>query len=253
MATKGPRRARSTGAKPMSRAQRLVPDLEAKLLMLEKLFDTTMDNSGLPAFGATCGIYAFFDFDGEPIYVGQTYEGLRTRIRRHLTNQRTDAVAMHVLDPVEVAAVLVWPFWELATASFDARQDVLQRAEYAVYRQLIEQSPIGAILNEKIPVATDAFDLPASFGGSIVPSDSQTRLMHRDERIARRAETIADLARVIKERNVSVGLRQTLLTQARRLERLAKLRLDEVRGSLSPMELQRETTEQPEDVEGLDE
>ncbi|MDY0270407.1 MAG: GIY-YIG nuclease family protein [Trichloromonas sp.] len=48
------------------------------------------------------GVYAFFDYDGEPIYVGQTNEKLRTRIRRHLTNQRTDAVAMNVLDPFEV-------------------------------------------------------------------------------------------------------------------------------------------------------
>jgi len=40
-------------------------------------------------------------------------------------------------------------------------------------------------------------------------------------RIARRANTIANLARVISERKVSRGLRQTLLTQARRLEKLA--------------------------------
>jgi excinuclease UvrABC nuclease subunit len=46
------------------------------------------------------GVYAFFDYDGEPIYIGQTKEQLRTRIRRHLTNQRTDAVAMSVLDPL---------------------------------------------------------------------------------------------------------------------------------------------------------
>ena len=39
------------------------------------------------------GVYAFYDYDNEPIYVGQTRESLGTRIRRHLTNQRTDAVA----------------------------------------------------------------------------------------------------------------------------------------------------------------
>ena len=55
------------------------------------------------------GVYAFFDYDGEPIYVGQTNERVRTRIRRHLTNQRTDAVAMSVLDPFEVFEIEVWP------------------------------------------------------------------------------------------------------------------------------------------------
>ena len=47
-------------------------------------------------------------------------------------------------------------------------------------------------------------------------------------RIARRATTIASLARVISEREVSGGLRRTLLTQARRLERLAARRVEEL-------------------------
>src|SRR5690606_32708771 len=55
------------------------------------------------------GVYAFYDYDGEPIYVGQTNELVRTRIRRHLTNQRTDAVAMSVLDPFEVLEIEIWP------------------------------------------------------------------------------------------------------------------------------------------------
>jgi len=40
--------------------------------------------------------------------------------------------------------------------------------------------------------------------------------------------TIANLARVISERDVSDGLRRTLLTQARRLERLAAQRAKEL-------------------------
>src|SRR5437870_2650268 len=57
---------------------------------------------------ATAGIYAFYDYDGEPIYVGQTSEGIGSRIGRHLTGQRSDAVAKFVLDPFEVADVEVW-------------------------------------------------------------------------------------------------------------------------------------------------
>lgn len=53
------------------------------------------------------GIYAFFDDEGEPIYIGQTNEMLRVRIRRHLTNRQTDAVAMNVFDPFEVCYVEV--------------------------------------------------------------------------------------------------------------------------------------------------
>ena len=50
---------------------------------------------------------------------------------------------------------------------------------------------------------------------------------HADIRIARRARTIAALARVISERSVSPGLRNTLWTQARRLEHLVRIRLAE--------------------------
>lgn len=73
---------------------------------LAEFLKTSVDDPGTgePIRVGNCwfGVYAFFDYDGEPIYVGQTYEKLGVRIQRHLTNQRTDAVAMKVLDPFEV-------------------------------------------------------------------------------------------------------------------------------------------------------
>ena len=50
-------------------------------------------------------------------------------------------------------------------------------------------------------------------------------------RLARRASTIAALARVSSERKVTKWLRTTLLIQARRLERLAADRLAEFSGT----------------------
>ena len=67
--------------------------------------------------------------------------------------------------------------------------------------------------------------LPKCYRKRIIPDDIFPHRKHPDTRIARRASTIASLARVISERKVSKGLRQTLLTQARRLERLAAERL----------------------------
>ena len=57
---------------------------------LTRFLDTPFNWDGGPAMpvgNLRWGVYAFFDYDGEPIYVGQTNERLRTRIRRHLTNQ----------------------------------------------------------------------------------------------------------------------------------------------------------------------
>ncbi len=172
------------------------------------------------------GVYLFYDYDHEPIYVGRTREKLRTRIRRHLTNQRTDAVAMSVLDPFEVADIELWPFWDMP-ASRDEVDDILRRAEYTVYQRALEQSAFKVILNEaEIPTA-DLIPLPPSVKVSILGAEDRRQREHPDVRLARRARTIANLARVISERKVKVGIRRTLWVQARRLERMAKKRLDD--------------------------
>jgi GIY-YIG catalytic domain len=219
----------------------LAPDVAAVVGRLES-FLNTQDADGRVPCNAKCGVYAFFDFDGEPIYVGQTSEQLRVRIRRHLTNQRTDSVAMHVLDPMEVAEIEVWPLWNLESELPVSRTAKLNAAEYNLYLKVLEESPIGRVLNEKGPSVTGHLDLPASIRGSIVPEELRPRLSHPDVRIARRAATIANLAAVIIERDVSLGLRDTLVTQARRLERLATARFEEVKGSLPAEVIEQETT-----------
>ena len=85
-------------------------------------------------------------------------------------------------------------------------------------------------MNE-VPVAkAPVIKLPKSVRARIVPEWIYKLRHHSDVRIARRADTIARLAKVISERQVQPGLRQTLLTQARRLEHLARQRLKEVDG-----------------------
>jgi hypothetical protein len=209
-------------------------DVQAIRAELRKAFQAEID--GKKVGRAKCGIYAFYDFDGEPIYVGQTYEGLSSRVGRHLTNQRTDAVAMSVLDPFEVADIELWPFWDLAGKSTTDIRETLARAEFTVFQALLEKSAFKAVLNEVPPSAAAAIALPPSHRGRIVPEPVFTRRKHADVRIARRANTIARLAHIISERAVQPGLRNTLLTQARRLEHLARQRLEEVGGPPQPGE-----------------
>lgn len=187
-------------------------------------FFKSLDDKGRSVGSHKWGIYAFYDYDSEPIYVGQTFEGLSSRIGRHLTNQRTDAVAMNVLDPFEVAEIRVWPF-DLSAMGEDKQREYLDRAEYTVFQKAILESKLGAVLNEKPPRETETVDLPKSYSKRIIPDSIYPHRKHPDIRIARRAATIASLARVISERKVSRGLRTTLLTQAKRLERLAEERL----------------------------
>ena len=109
-------------------------------------------------------------------------------------------------------------------------QGKLNEAEYTAYKVLLKTSRLKAVLNEKPPSKTQMVELPDPVGGCIVPHDLIESRKHPDVRIARRAATIANLAKVISERDVSVGLRITLRTQARRLLALAERRLSEVSG-----------------------
>jgi hypothetical protein len=196
--------------------------------LLKEAYAAPLPGSNRSVGSFTCGVYAFFDYDGEPIYVGQTFEGLSSRIGRHLTNQRTDAVAMSVLDPFEVRYVEMFPLIEFDGVKskhpdFAKAKAELNRVELEVFNRCIEQSEFRNILNEKDPALVAVTGvIPPSIRIEIVSEDVRRLRDHPDVRIARRAQTIARLAQVISERQVQVGLRQTLVVQAQRLEVLAR-------------------------------
>lgn len=132
---------------------------------------------------------------------------------------------MNVLDPFEVAEIRVWPLDLSAIPEKAQRRKYLDRAEFTVLQKVIAESKLGAVLNEKPPRQAELIELPKSYIRRIIPDSIFPHRKHPDVRIARRAATIASLARRISERSVKRGLRTTLLTQAKRLERLAEARL----------------------------
>jgi len=208
----------------------LVPETEAIRKEIAALLNTK-DGSGKRIGSRKYGVYAFYDYFGEPIYVGQTKETVGTRVRRHLTNQRTDAVAMSVLDPVEVAEVEIWVL-DLEGMDKTEVKRTLEAAEYTVFKKVLDASKLKFVLNEKDIPTTDTIELPKSYRHRIVPSPIYEARQHRDIRIAQRAATIADLAKIIVERKVQKGLRRTLYYQAVRLQVLADERFHEVGGEV---------------------
>src|SRR5258706_15514806 len=150
----------ATQPTPAATADPLAPpaDVVAIRKEIDAFFRTTADG-GKKIGSHKWGVYAFFDYDGEPIYVGQTYEGLGSRIGRHLNNQRTDAVAMNVLDPFEVAEIRVWPL-DLGHLNAEEQKEHLDRAEFTVFEKVIKESKLGAVLNEKPPRPTPSVQLP---------------------------------------------------------------------------------------------
>lgn len=80
------------------------------------------------------GVYALCDLDGVPIYVGQSVDGIRSRVRRHLTSARSDIIANRMIDVWEIAYVKAWPVADPALipgieawlfATFDAEHQLM--------------------------------------------------------------------------------------------------------------------------------
>jgi hypothetical protein len=150
---------------------------------------------------------------------------------------------MSVLDPVEVAEVELWPF-DLRGKTKGEIEQTLASAEYTVKAKVIAESNLRFVLNEKdIPTAEEIV-LPKSYRHRIVPSPIYEARQNPDIRIAQRAATIAELAKIIVERKVQKGLRRTLHFQAVRLQSLAKERLDQIVG---PIEVEGEGEEPGDD------
>ena len=198
---------------------------------LEEIFKSSGTEPPLKVGVVKWGVYAFYDYDGEPIYVGQTNERLSTRIRQHLTNRRTDAVAMSVLDPFEVCEIEVWPLVQYQSVANKGNEAVaakkhLDQLEFSVFQRCLEKSVFKAILNEKSPPVGKLIKLPPSVRKRIVGEHVSELRDHPDLRIARRAAVMARLAQIISERKVAKGLRRALFTQAERLRWLTEKRLE---------------------------
>jgi hypothetical protein len=58
------------------------------------------------------GCYVLCDLDQVPIYVGQSIDGIRSRVNRHLTSARSDIIANRQIDVWEIAWVWAYPVME---------------------------------------------------------------------------------------------------------------------------------------------
>lgn len=87
-------------------------------------------SKALGALTNEIGVYALCDLDGQPIYVGQSVDGIRNRVRRHLTSARSDVIANRQIDVWEIAFVWAWPVAEI---------DQVQPLEDAVFQHFDAQ------------------------------------------------------------------------------------------------------------------
>lgn len=87
------------------------------------------------------GCYVLCDLDGVPLYVGQSRDGIRARVNRHLTSARSDIIANRQVDVWEIAFVWAYPVDDPAQIS--PIEDALFHAFH----------PKSALMNGKVPPA----------------------------------------------------------------------------------------------------
>lgn len=175
-----------------------------------------------------CGIYAFLDYRGEPLYVGQTYENLSGRVGRHLTGQRSDAVNAGVLDPSEVAYIRLWPLWDLKATGVDVTK-TLNDLEFTIHEQESKRSRFGAIPTVKHPLG-ELVDVPdESYFFDILPrGEGGEHSVDPDARISGYVDQLLTMTRNIEKRDgrVSAGLREAVVLQSLKIMEALEARVD---------------------------
>lgn len=147
--------------------------------------------SALRSLTNETGVYALVDLDGVPIYIGQSIDGLRSRVRRHLTSARSDIIANRQIDVWEVAEVWTWP----ATGGPE-----INALEAALFATFDAQSPL---MNGSIPLSSTKVEpaVPAQVL-EVMPADERERRKDPIIRLPRQIEhyqRLVDYILVVKD------------------------------------------------------
>lgn len=130
------------------------------------------------------GCYILCDLDEVPIYVGQSVDGIRTRVNRHLTSARSDIIANRQVDVWEIAWVWAYPVAERAD---------IPSIEDALFHHFHRQSPL---MNGKIPKAPTT---------AAIPKPAQVVQVMTDSEIAEKRDPALRLPRQAEHYSQIVG------------------------------------------------
>lgn len=162
------------------------------------------------------GIYALCDLEGVPIYVGQSVDGIRTRVRRHLTSARSDIIANRQIDVWEVAYVRAWPVEDRISIPF---------LESAIFGQCDAVSPLmnGRALDVS---ANDDFPIPDCQIIQVIEEQERMIRLRPDRRLPRQISqylTLVDYILTVKD---AAHLRKALNAHFERLVKYHRQFLD---------------------------
>lgn len=121
------------------------------------------------------GVYVLCDLDEVPIYVGQSKDGIRSRVARHLTSARSDIIANRQIDVWEIAWVLAYPV---------ATREEITPLEDLLFHHF---NPQSQLMNGSIPAPPQE--------GAQVPEPGQKVQVMSDKEIADKIDPVQRLPR----------------------------------------------------------
>lgn len=131
------------------------------------------------------GCYVLCDLDGVPLYVGQSTDGIRSRVNRHLTSARSDIIANRQVDVWEIA--FVWAYPVANRADISALEDALFHSFH----------PRSALMNGKVP--------PKPAEGLAIPEPEQIIQVMSDSEILEKLDPALRLPRQAEHYSQIVG------------------------------------------------
>jgi len=132
------------------------------------------------------GCYVLCDLDQVPLYVGQSRDGIRNRVRRHLTSARSDIISNRQVDVWEIAWVWAYPV--------ETVQEItpLETALFHAFH------PRSALMNGKVPPGP-------SVGIQTIPNPFQILQVMTDGEILEKSDPALRLPRQAEHYSQIVG------------------------------------------------
>jgi GIY-YIG catalytic domain len=144
--------------------------------------DFAFRKQAMKALPTKTGVYVLCDLDGVPIYVGQSKDGIRSRVSRHLTSARSDIIANRQIDVWEIAFVMAYPI---------DRVDDITPTENRLYHHFNKKSKL---MNGTIPPVPPHAKIPKPSVTAQVMSDKEIEERKTPEqRLPRQASHYAQI------------------------------------------------------------
>jgi GIY-YIG catalytic domain len=129
------------------------------------------------------GCYVLCDLDQVPIYVGQSVEAIRSRVRRHLTSARSDIIANRQIDVWEIA--WVW--------SYPANREEISELESSLFHHF---NKLSSLMNGSVP-KLPALSAPPPEPAQIIQVMSDAELAEKRQPALRLPRQAAHYSQII--------------------------------------------------------